>query len=109
MSWLVVLIDGVWPLVVAGGVLLGVLRDRRHREDSVQAADDYAHETWGYLCEIRDLADQIDQIAGQFATEEPDPGHATEVIQQVMSRTPGQVDRSHGGAGRHRYRRDNPR
>ena len=52
---------------------------------------------------------RIEQVTDQLVTEQPDHAATTEVIQQVMPRTPAQVDRAHGAAGRHRYRRDNTR
>jgi hypothetical protein len=99
---LIILLGGVWPVVCVAGATFVVVRDRQHRETSVQRADDYAHEAWGYLCEIRDIAEAIPH---QPVTDEVGPASTTGPIPPVhpnphVSYTCAQEYRSHG-VGRH--------
>lgn len=96
-----ILVDIVGPTLCVAACAIIMRRDRRHREDSVQAADDHQHATWGDLCAVRELVAEVRQLADQLVTDESDPFAATQLIRQVMPRTDGQADRSSGGAGRH--------
>lgn len=103
---LTILLGGVWPTVCAATCTVCaclVSRDQRRRDDAVDLADDYAHEAWGYLCEIRDIREQVSEAL----VNDTEPDTPTEVIvPRSMRFTPAQADRARGAAGRHR--RDNP-
>lgn len=93
-----VLLGVVWPLLCGSVALVVLVRDRRHRGALVQQADDYAHEAWGYLCDVRALVEEAQDL---LVADQPDPDARTDVIRRAMSRTAGQVDRGRGCAGRH--------
>lgn len=98
---LTILLGGVWPALCAAtsaACAYVVWRDSRRRDDSVQRADQYASEAWGYVSEVRELRDQIrDTLVQEAMRDSP-----TDVIVRSIQLTPAQAERARGAAGRHR-------